>query len=324
MVQEVPVRGASTSKNTVAGVWDGWLKHHRSSCSSSFFRLLSTPLQTLMTSMVVAIAIALPATLLTFLENFQEVGQRWDSKPKLSAFLHIKSSPEAIYGLQQSLLKDIAIEEIDYLSPEQALLQFQARSGFSDVLSILDENPLPPTLVITPTEQHSGAESVLQLQQRLVQQALVDEVDVDLDWVRRLRAYMALGEQIVVGLAILLGLGVLLAIGNTIRLAIEGRREEIIIIKLVGGTNRFVRRPFLYTGALYGLFGGVMACILITVGFIFLSGSVERLSLSYSSDFRLAGLGFLDALGLLLVSVLLGLMGAWLAVGRHLHDIEPS
>ncbi len=317
-------RGANVERAGVASHFKAWRKHHWTSATNSLHRLLLTPGQTLMTAMVVAIAMALPSTLLTVLDNVQRVGDRWDSSPKLSVFIHVRAQENVIERLIQRLSSDPDVDSVVYISPDKALEAFQKRSGFSEVLNVLDENPLPPTLIVTPSGFAGSPAKMSLLKARISEEAIVDEVDMDMDWVRRLKAIMALAEQMVLGLAALLCLGVLLAIGNTIRLAIENRRDEIVIAKLVGGTDGFVRRPFLYTGAWYGVFGGLVACILVSVGFAFLGRSVSVLSSSYQSEFQLVGLGLSGVLSLMFISTSLGLFGAWLAVGRHLSEIEPK
>lgn len=277
-----------------------------------------------MTALVVAIAMALPATLMVALNNIERMGEHWDSSPKITAYLHLAAQPPAIEQLQTTLRGLPQVDQLHYIPPDQALQDFQQHSGFADVLEVLEDNPLPPTLVITPTASAIDPQQLQALVDRVAEQAIVEQVQIDLDWVRRMQAFMALGQQIVMGLALLLSLGVLLALGNTIRLAIENRRDEIVIIKLVGGTDGFVRRPFLYTGAWYGLFGGVLACILVSIGFAFLAEPVSALANTYHSEFRLRGLGGDGVASLLLISALLGLMGAWLAVSRHLSEIEPK
>lgn len=323
-VHKPPVRGASHSKSGIGGQLQGWLMHHQQSAGSSFMRLLAAPVQTLMTALVVAIAMALPATLMVALNNIQRLGDHWDSNPKITVYLHLRAQQKAIEQLQQTLQQLPEVHAQQYISPEQALKDFQEQSGFGDVLKVLDDNPLPPTLIITPAAEAVSPEQLQSLIDRIAEEAVVEQVEIDLDWVRRMQAIMALGRQIVTGLALLLSLGVLLALGNTIRLAIENRRDEIVVIKLVGGTDGFVRRPFLYTGAWYGLFGGVLACLLVSVGFAFLAGPVGSLAGAYQSEFRLHGLGFDGVVSLLTISTVLGLMGAWLAVSRHLSDIEPK
>lgn len=317
-------RGASHSKTGLFGQLQGWWAHHMQSARNSFKRLLAAPLQTLMTALVVAIAMALPATLMVVLNNIERMGEHWDSSPKITSYLHLRAQPQAIEQLQQRLKSLPQVQQLHYISADQALQEFQQHSGFGDVLQVLDENPLPPTLIITPTASAIDPEQLQGLVDQVAAEAIVEQVQIDLDWVRRMQAFMALGQKVVTGLALLLSLGVLLALGNTIRLAIENRRDEIVIIKLVGGTDGFVRRPFLYTGAWYGLFGGVLACIVVSIGFGFLSGPVSALASSYHSDFRLRGLGLDGVASLLIISAMLGLMGAWLAVSRHLSEIEPK
>jgi cell division transport system permease protein len=319
-----PTRGgASQSKADLHGQIQAWWNHHHQSAYSSLARLLASPLQTLMTALVVAIAMALPATLMIALDNIQRLGDHFDSKPKITVYLRLQAQTEAIEQLQRTLRSIGTIESLEYISPDEALATFQSESGFGDILKVLDTNPLPPTLIVTPTPAASPPAELQQLVELIASESIVDQVGIDLEWIKRLQAIMAVGQQLAKGLALLLSLGVLIALGNTIRLAIESRRDEIVIIKLVGGTDGFVRRPFLYTGAWYGLLGGILACLLVGLGVVFLRGPVRALAGTYQSDFRLQGLGIEDLLSLLAISTLLGLMGAWLAVGRHLREIEP-
>lgn len=323
MSRDAAARGALQSRTRFADVWQAWRQHHRASALDSFGRLADTPLQTLMTALVVAIALALPATLLLALGNVQRLGERWDASPKITVFLKSGSQEVAINRFRDALEGMAETAELEYISPDQALQSFQAQSGFSDALAALENNPLPPTLVVTPTPAVVAPAQLDALRQRIASDALVDDVSLDMDWVRRLNAIMTLGKQLVMGLAGLLGLGVLLVIGNTIRLEIESRREEIVVIKLVGGTDGFVRRPFLYTGFWYGVLGGLLACLLVSVGVASLGGPVRALAATYQDTFALHGLGFVGCVALIASCIGLGLMGAWLAVGRHLSAIEP-
>ena len=321
--QPVQSRGASSSHTSYGAIISAWRKHHVTSASGAFKRLLATPVQTLMTTLVAAIALALPATLWLCLGNIERLGDQWDTQPKLSAFLHLRAQPAAIKQLQTKVGQMAEVAEVEYLSPAQALASFEQQSGLEDVLAGLEDNPLPPTFIITPSNLALNPAQLHGLAERIRQERIVESVALDMDWVRRLRAMMDLGQQVVLALAGLLGLGALLAIGNTIRLAIESRKEEIIVTKLVGGTNGFVRRPFLYCGLWYGLIGAILACILVTAGFISLSGTVATLANTYATTFALQGLTAGSTLIILGAGTLLGWLGAWLAVGRHLHQIEP-
>ncbi len=316
--------GAVQSRTGFGDVSKAWWAHHRTSAITSLVRLLKTPLQTLLTALVVAIALALPATLLMALNNLHQVGQAWDSSPKISVYLDARARDLAIQTLRGELEAMPEVARLLYISPEQAALDFQRMSGFGAALEALDENPLPPTMVITPVP---GAREPMQLQrlaERLAENPLVDDVRLDMEWVRRLHELMILGKRALYALASLLALGVLIALGNTIRLVIENRRDEIVVTKLVGGTDGFVRRPFLYTGGWYGFMGGLLACALVAAGHWTLSGSVARLAATYQSNFELAGLGPMGNLGLLALSSLLGWLGAWLAVSRNLGQIQPK
>ena len=207
-------------------------------------------------------------------------------------------------------------------APEQALQEFEAYSGLGHALQSLESNPLPPALLVRP-QLETSAEDLLALVIDLEQRVEVDDAVIDMAWVQRLQELLVLAQRIVLGLGLLLAVGVLLVVGNTIRLAIESRRDEIIVTKLVGGTNAFVRRPFLYTGLCYGVGGGLLALLLLMLALVMLSGPVTQLASLYQSGFELRGLGFGGSSVLLLLGALIGWAGAWLAVSRHLHEIQP-
>mgnify|MGYP001816626389 FL=1 len=213
---------------------------------------------------------------------------------------------------------------VNYISRSEALQEFQRLSGFGDALQALKDNPLPSVLVIHPTANASTPAATEKLLQRLQAYPPVDVAQLDMQWVKRLYVIMELVRRGVVVLAALLALAVLLVVGNTIRLAIQNRRDEIVVMKLIGGTDGFIRRPFLYTGFWYGLFGGVIAWLLVSLSLSILRDPVERLTGLYQSQFELSGLDITTTGMLIGTSILLGLAGSWLAVGRHLRDIEPS
>jgi len=317
-------KGAVQSKTGLSDRSRSYWGHHKTSFVDSYVRLMSTPGQTLMTSLVVAIALALPVTLLLALENVDRLGAAWDANPKVSVYLHMRAKQVAIDQLIEEVNAYPEVASVDYLSPDDALVDFQTFSGFGEALSSLEQNPLPATLIVTPKASAMAPEQLQRLAERVREEGIVEEVSMDMDWVRRLQEIMVLGKKVVLALASLLCLGVLLAIGNTIRLAIENRRDEILVTKLVGGTDGFVRRPFLYSGGWYGFFGGVLACAIVGLGYQTIDASVARLASLYQSEFLLEGLNFLAAIKLLAISTVLGWLGSWLAVGRHLAAIEPS
>jgi len=212
---------------------------------------------------------------------------------------------------------------VDVISREQALAEFKRQSGFGDALTALDDNPLPAVVVVTPKLEHADANTIQALADSLKQDKAVEFTQLDRQWLQRLYGIMDIVGRGVVILGAALALAVILVVGNTIRLAIQNRRQEIVVVKLIGGTDAFIRRPFLYTGFWYGLFGGIIALILVEVALWLIDGPVADLAGLYASSFSLHKLDAVTITTLLIFSILLGLVGSWVAVGRHLREIEP-
>jgi len=218
------------------------------------------------------------------------------------------------------MLRD-ELSAVELISKDQGLLEFRRTTGLDDVLKYLSDNPLPTVIVVLPRD--SAATTLPLLRERLSALPEVEEAVLDMAWVQRLSALVSLSERGVLVFGTLLALAVLMVVGNTIRLLIENRRDEIVVAKLVGATDAWVRRPFLYTGAWFGLLGGLIAWVLVQISLLLLSQPVDQLAKLYDSQFEVTGLGFVGSLLMILVSILLGLLGAWLAVGRHLKEVEP-
>jgi cell division transport system permease protein len=253
-------------------------------------------------------------------KNVQQLSADWASAAQISLFLELSLSASDAEELAVRLRQRSDVRAVQLISREQALEEFRRYSGLREALDALAENPLPAVLSVVPaqaTPQGSHA-----LAQSLGQIEGVKQAQLDTEWVERLFQWLQLGQRVVMLLVFLLSVAVLLVVGNTIRLTIEGAREEIAVIKLVGGTDGFVRRPFLYTGFWFGLAGGVIAWLLVSLSLWWLQGPVARLSSLYRADFRLIGLDLADTGALLLFATVLGLSGAWLAVGRHLREVE--
>lgn len=314
--------GARTARTSLRDRLESWRLHHRDSALDALRRLRRTPAATAMTVLVIAIALALPVGLGIMLENVRDLTAGWGSSAHLSVFLDRKVDAAQQHRLAADWTAWEAVARTETITPEQALAEYKALSGFGDVLDALPENPLPAVIVVWP---RSGEPAALEaLEARLARQPGVEFVQLDVEWVRRLHAMIALAGRLVSALAVALTAGVVLVVVNTIRLAIENRRDEIVVMKMVGGTDGFVRRPFLYTGFWYGLGGGLLAVTLIWLVFWWIRAPLDQLLALYHSDFSIAGLPLQSALMLPLVAGLLGLSGAWLAVGRHLRDIEPN
>jgi cell division transport system permease protein len=290
-------------------------------CAEALRRFLAAPLASGMTALVIAIALALPAALQLGLVNFQRALAGWDGQPQISVFLHKSARESAVDSFVEQLRVDALVADVSYISPQDALREFQQASGLGDALAGLDANPLPAVLLVRPSNADGVALEALA--EKLRESALADSVVLDMAWVQRLAQLTELGQRLSAGLAALLALGVLLVVVNSIRLHIESRREEILVVKLVGGTDAFVRRPFLYSGLWYGFFGGLLAWLLVFAGVTLLAAPVSGLASSYSSGFALRGPGLTYLFTLAGGAALLGLLGAWLAVARHIKAIEP-
>lgn len=293
----------------------------------SLGQLWRTPLSTLMTAAVIGIALALPAGLQVLLNNAQQLSQGWDGATQISLFLKSDINANQARALARQLRQRPGIADVQYISKDAALAEFKRLSGFGDALTALDANPLPSVLVVHPTApvatHTDGIRTTQDLLASLRSLPQVDIAQLDMQWVKRLYAILDIVHRGVLLLSGLLAMAVVLVVGNTIRLAIQNRREEIVVVKLIGGTDGFIRRPFLYTGFWYGLFGGLIAYVLIGLALIALDDPVHQLAGLYGSGFQLHTLGAGATLVLLSGSVLLGLTGSWIAVGRHLRAIEP-
>jgi cell division transport system permease protein len=258
------------------------------------------------------------------LKNVEQVSSQWDEASQISLFLHYNTPDQRGKQLAEQLLTWPDINAVHYQSAKDSLAEFRDLSGLDSLLDTLPDNPLPPVIIIQPEASQHENEALQSLLDRLQNMQEVELAKLDMEWLQRLRSINEAGERGISILAILLSLSVLLVIGNTIRLAILNRQTEIRVIKLVGGTNAFVRRPFLYTGFWYGLLGGAIAWLTLLLTLLFVSGPVNRLASLYDSQFTLNWLGGQMFIALPLFGLVLGVLGAWLAVGRHLNDIEPT
>lgn len=299
----------------------GLLQKHLRIARETLRRLLRSPLSLCLSWLVVAIALALPTVFFLLIGNVQVVSQGLDGVPRISLYLSLETSLDQRVELKQRLLTQPGLSDPRYISPEQALASFQQTSGLAEVAAGLDHNPLPPVLSARLDEVDPDALQVLE--ETLVSWPGVEQVQLDRAWVLRLHNMLQLGQRLGWAIGLLLAAGVLLIIGNTIRLAIENRREEILVVKLVGGSNSYVRRPFLYLGIWLGMGGGVLASLLVATLLQLLDGPAERLAKLYASAHQLQGLGFDGVLALIALGCVLGWLGAFLSCNRHLRAIEP-
>ena len=301
-----------------------FLQRHAQVALESLGRLYRNRVSSLMTAAVIAIALAMPAGLYLLLDNLGRLSGSWDGQASISVFLKNDVPPATAASLATRIHEWPEVSSVQLVTPEQALAEFSEHSGFADVLETLDENPLPALLVVMPADNHTAPDAASALRDRFSDLPETELAQLDLQWVQRLAAILEIARRGILVISSLLALAVLLMIGNTIRLEIQNRREEILVTKLIGATNGFVRRPFLYCGIWYGVLGAVIAWMLVEAGFLLLSEPVANLAGLYQSDFALETLPLQLLLVLVIGGICLGLLGSWLAVGRHLDAVEPS
>lgn len=300
-----------------------YLTRHAQVALNSLGRLFREPVGALMTVAVIAIALALPAALYLVTGNLQKLSTQWDGDATISVFMKQTTAATDTAALADRLKTWPEIADVKVITPDEALAEFKDLSGFGDALALLDENPLPAVLALRPATDLSQGDAADQLLQRLRAEPGVDLVQLDLQWVKRFKAMVRLAQKAIGLIASLLGLAVLLIVGNTIRLEIQNRRAEIEITQLIGATPGFIRRPFLYSGVWYGLAGALLAWLLVQLAIWSLGGPVSELAGLYDSAYRLAGFSVQEFLLLLVAGTLLGLAGAFVAVGRHLGSLDP-
>jgi cell division transport system permease protein len=319
-----PAAGLGWPKLAPFGLVRTWIARHVQTLVGSLGRLASQRVAAAMTMAVIGIALALPASLHLLVANLQGLSGHWDDSLELSLYL-APGTPEA---RARSIAQDVTawpeVAAIELVTADEALARFRAGSGLGDAIDALERNPLPHLVAVRPAAGHDEPDAIEALATRLRGLPEADIVQADTEWVRRLFAMLDIARRLAMLAAGLLAVGVLVIVGNTIRLDIENRRNEIEVMKLIGGTDGFIRRPLLYGGLWYGLGGGLVALAIVQLGLLVLAGPMERLSGLYGSGARLAGLGVTGCVALVLAGAVLGWLGSWISATRHLRRIEPG
>ena len=298
------------------------LGQHRLALGLVLSRFVHAPFSGLLTMIVIGVALSLPLGLYTLVENVRVLGGNIKIEPQITVFLSPGAGSDSIRQVEARLKESRTIRQFRFIPRDQALQEMLQSSGLTDVAAGLDKNPLPDAFVVEP--QNLNPAELENLRNDLAKLPKVDFVQLDTVWARRLSAMLHLGRNIALLLAALLGFALIAVTSNTIRLQILSQRDEIEISKLIGATDAFIRRPFLYHGALQGLSGGMAAWLIVSLGLYFLNPGVNELARLYTTQFQLQSPGTGAIMGLLLTSSLLGWIGAFLSVGRHLRQIEPG
>jgi cell division transport system permease protein len=296
---------------------------HRQSAVRSYYDLLRRPWATLMTLLVISITLALPASMLSLLKVSNVF--TGDRQPTASMSLFLKQGivDEKALTLATTLEEKNEVNRVELLTSADALEEFREYSGFGSALDALEENPLPNVLLVHLNPEVDAVQ-LKNLAGELASLPVTDSLDYDQGWVERLQMISQAARRTVQAIGFGLALAVMLIIGNTIRLEIMNRREEIEVTRLVGGSNGYIRRPFLYTGAGYGLAGAFLAWLMVSLLMLIIRPPLARLAELYDTELSIALFGFQALLWLIPVGLILGLGGAWLAVGRHLSKIRPE
>jgi cell division transport system permease protein len=300
-----------------------YFARHAQTLIGSLGRIVGQPFATLMTMGVIAMALALPLLLNLVLTNVHTATGNWSDAFDLSVYMDKKANANRAASVAKQLRQRGDVAAVRVITAEQALAEFRHDSGFGEALDALSDNPLPDTLVVTPALAASTPQGTNALKEAIAAMADVHNVQLDTEWVKRLHAILDILRRVVLLTGALLGAGVVIIVGNTIRLDILNRRAEIEVMKLVGASDGFARRPFLYSGIWYGLGGGSMALILVAIAAALLSKPVDNLAKLYGSQFHLQGLGLSTGLGVLILASSLAWIGSWFAATRHIRHIEP-
>jgi len=299
-----------------------WLLRHAGTAVGTLGRLFRQPFASLMIILVIAVTLAIPASLNLVVKTAQSVSSGWDNALDFSVYLRRDVTEADARNLAKLIEQRADIQSVRLITATEALAEFKAQSGFGAALDSLSENPLPHTLVVRPSSANTS-QSIILLQEELGNLPEAESVQVDTEWVQRFHAILEILRRAIVIGASLLGVAIVVIIGNTIRLDIQNRREEIEVTKLIGASNAFVRRPFLWTGLWYGLFGGLLAVGLVYYGLYLLAPSVARLAGLYQSGIAMLRLTLDEALAVVGIGIALGLTGSWFAAARHMRRIEP-
>ena len=300
-----------------------YLLHHIQSLIFSLGKIYQAPVPTIMTVAVIGITLSLPGGFYLFLKNINAMSGDYRSITQITLYLDIKLSEKKARAFEREISGMKNVQSTEFISRQASLEAFRESSGFGKSIDTLANNPLPHTIIVEPLGE-ADTFAVKNLLNTLQASPQVNIAKLDTEWLERLYTILEIAKRSVVIVTILFSIAVLLIIGNTIRLDIQSRYQEIIVTKLIGATNAFIRRPFLYGGVWYGLLGGLMSWLIVEIGYLAISGPLNRLNLLYQADLELITFTFQDFIVLVTSSTLLGLAGSWIAVARHLNQIEPT
>ena len=308
----------ATSNKLVA-----YFLHHIQSLLFSLGKIYKAPATTIMTVAVIGITLSLPSGFYLFVKNIEALSGDLSSSTQITLYLDLKTSEKKARELSLALANRNTIEKTELVTRDFALQAFRQSSGFGKSIDTLSSNPLPHTIIVEPNSV-SDKFAIKNLLNSLQSLPEVKIAKLDTEWLERLFTILEIAKRVVAVVTLLFAFAVLLIIGNTIRLDIQNRYQEIIVTKLIGATNAFIRRPFLYGGLWYGLLGGIVSWLIVELGYLSISEPISRLNLLYQTELNVVTFSFQEFIILIASSTLLGLAGSWVAVAKHLNQIEPT
>jgi cell division transport system permease protein len=308
---------ASKKPNTL---FSSWVNSHWRALQFAAKEFIHAPLTNALTIIVIGVALALPLGFFILIQNLQHVdAMLGSSTPTISLYLKSDITDQQATTMAQQLRDNKAISQVTYISPEQGLATFEKNTMFGDAAKLFQKNPIPGVIVITPEMQDQDAHSIQSLYQLLKQSPAVDIAQLDMDWVTRLFDVISIGKNFVNALSVLFGFGVILIIGHALRSSLSAHATEIQVMKLIGATNAYIRRPLLYRGILYGLLSGIIALLLVTLFLSQLETPISQLANTYQTTFALQTISFSVGFSALFISSMLGLISAWLIITQFLN-----
>lgn len=296
-----------------------WAQQHWQTGAATLRKLVANPLNTLLNSLVIGVALALPTGGYLALDTLRELSGGFSGQAQLSVFLDLDLKSVEVVDLQNRMQKIGGVAAVRFVPREQALAKLKETEGIVDVIASLGYNPLPDAFIVTAKEARE--ETLGKLATDIKALPRVSNVQLDTAWVRRMDALLRLGRLAVMTLAGLLAAALVAVTFNTIRLQILTQRDEIEVAKYIGATNGFIRRPFFYLGALQGMLGGIAGCVITLAGTWLLNRPILEFANLYGSAFQLRLLPASDAVAIVLLACLLGWLGALLSVSKHLWQI---
>ncbi len=323
-VKQEPRWQTKTSGGNFVDKFHAYRNLHAHALFSSLGRLVASRFSSAMTIIVLAIAISLAGGFYILVANLQQLAGNLEASNQISLFLKDDISEARATKFAGIIRQNPDIQDVKLITKEQALAEFQSYSGFGEAVKALEKNPLPIVIQVLPKNSFENEQALEVLLDDFKRSAEVDFAQMDMQWVKRLQSIMEVARCGVILLSLLLGAGVLFITANTIRLELHTRRDEVVIAKLVGATNGFIHRPFLYSGFWIGFFSGVAAWFIVTTIMLILKQPVEKLSRLYDDAFHVLFFGFTETLALLFISSVLGVVGSWIVLHFQLRQLKPE